>query len=159
MKSTGDGRSANKKKNRDLNTVIYFAIGVMALLLSGLGSASFIYLQYGQDADNLLAENNRNYLQLPFDMLDATRYCQSEAGRRFGDSLVQIYIDQHSTYRDNTTGIYKIFMIAHVGSVAEYEEAAVHCFVDPEHQMLTHYQAMSFKKKPLMERMHRRPGG
>lgn len=99
-----------------------------------------------------MIDANRNYAVLPFDMLDAERYCQLALARKFGDDLLQHHVDAHSSRQDAKSGLYKVFMVAHVGSNKDYESEAVHCFVDPERRVMTHFRTINLKKTSLMSR-------
>lgn len=102
--------------------------------------------------DELLIDADRDYRLLPFDMLDAERYCRLTLERRFGDELGHSYIDQHSSRLDPKTGLFKVFMFAEIGGVKQQEPEAVHCFVDPERRVMTHFRTINLKKDSLMSR-------
>jgi hypothetical protein len=113
------------------------------------------YRHYQDELDKLLIDSNRDYSRVPFSMVDATEYCQRRTQRRYGSSLALSYIDEHSTRMDPKTGLYKIFMFARVGDLQDYDEEAIHCFVDPESRVLTHYRTINLRKASLMSRAAR----
>ncbi|WNO11237.1 hypothetical protein [Teredinibacter sp. KSP-S5-2] len=94
----------------------------------------------------------RNYKILPFDLLDATSICEQKTQKRYGDKMISSYIDNHSTYFDRSTYLYKVFMFARVGELRDSEEVVVHCFVNPSEYMVEHYRAFEPKKGSLMNR-------
>lgn len=100
----------------------------------------------------LLIDASRDYRLLPFDMLDAERYCRLTLARRFGEELGQNYIDQHSSRLDPKTGLYKVFMFARIGGEKQQEPETVHCFVDPERRVMTHFRTINLNKDSLMSR-------
>lgn len=102
--------------------------------------------------ETLLQGISRDYSLNPFGWLDAEMYCQRRTEMRYGDNLGQTYVDRHSTRIDPDTGVYKMFMVAQVGTPGNYERTSVHCFVDPERQMLTHYRVVSMDPQTLMSR-------
>ena len=106
---------------------------------------------YDPYADIYMAQD-RNYQLTPFDILDATHYCQHETERKFGDQLALSYVDEHSTRYDADKGLYKIFMVAHVGTLDDYEETNVHCFVDQYRYKLTHYRTIKVKDPGIMSK-------
>jgi hypothetical protein len=110
------------------------------------------YNHYRQLADSQLIDPARDYSRSPFNMIDATEYCQHKTQRRYGDSLALSYIDNHSSRLDVKTGLYKIFMFVRVGDLRDYEEEAIHCFIDPDRRVLTHYRAISLQKASLMSK-------
>ena len=122
-------------------------VGIMSVLVLFMS-----YSHHQKQMELLLIDANRNYDLMPFDILDAERYCQLRLERRFGDDLAQSYIEDHSTRVDSKSGMYKIFMMAHVGTLREYEREAVHCFVDPHRRVLTHFRTINLKKASLMSR-------
>lgn len=130
----------------------YTVCGMSATLVIG---SALIYMSYAADASRnaaLFLDEGRDYRISPFDMADATRYCDLKTKSRYGDDLAQTYIDDHSTRKDSRSGIYKIFMVAHVGGLNGYEETSIHCFVDPERRVLTHYRAIDLTKTSLVSR-------
>lgn len=126
------------------------ALLIVAAVLTTIGGA-LIYLTKKQRPPTLNPYNeiylsaNRDYQQIPFDILDATHFCQSHTAEKFGAELALAYVDEHSTRFDASKGLYKIFMIAHVGTLDEYQETAVHCFVDQYRYKLTHYRTIKLK--------------
>ena len=95
---------------------------------------------------------HRDYSRIPFDELDASNACRAETGTRYGENLVRLTLDSHSTRFDERVNMYKIFMTADVGNMHNYEEMAVHCFVDPIAHMIDHYRVFSSKQKSLLDR-------
>lgn len=130
----------------------WILIGFSALVLIAL---MLLYLSYSHSqaaVEKLLIDPGRDYSRVPFNMIDATEYCQLKTQRRYGDSLALSYVDEHSTRIDSRTGIYKVFMFAHVGDLRDYDEEAIHCFVDPERRVLTHYRTINLEKASLMSK-------
>lgn len=127
-------------------------IVVVILLLVGSLSLYISHLHHQQKLHDLMIDADRNYDVLPFDMMDAERYCRLTVTRRFGDQLLQNYVDEHSSRHDDASGLFKVFMIAHIGTNQEYEREAVHCFVDPERRVMTHFRTINLKKASLMSR-------
>lgn len=128
---------------------------LVGLVLMVLAALVFVYISqshYQQKLDDLLIDANRNYELLPFDMLDAERYCKLTLERRVGDDLGQSYTDEHSSRLDPESGLYKVFMVAYIGPDRQYEREAVHCFVDPERRVMTHFRTIAEKKASLMSR-------
>ncbi|TVZ42086.1 hypothetical protein P886_1441 [Alteromonadaceae bacterium 2753L.S.0a.02] len=94
---------------------------------------------------------HRDYLRMPFDINDATGICTHKTELRFGEQLVRSHVDNHSTRYDPKLGIYKVFMSAQLGDLYIYEEAPVHCFVNPREHMISHYRTFE-KRQSLMTR-------
>lgn len=124
--------------------VVLVLIGSFVLYLS--------HVHHQQKLDSLLVDVDRNYQLLPFDQLDAERYCRLSLERKYGDDLVRDYVDTHSSRMDPQAGLFKIFLFADVGSLSDYNREAVHCFVDPERRVLTHFRTINLRKKSLMSR-------
>lgn len=123
-------------------------LGVLAAVYLG-------YRHYQTELDKLLIDSARDYSRVPFSMIDATEYCQRRTQRRYGSSLALSYVDEHSTRVDPKSGLYKIFLFARVGDLQDYDEEAIHCFVDPERRVLTHYRTINLRKASLMSRAAR----
>lgn len=132
-----------------LKTVL---ITLVVLVLIGSFILYLSHVHHQQKLDSLLVDVDRNYQLLPFDQLDAERYCRLSLERKYGDDLVRDYIDTHSSRMDAQAGLFKIFLFADVGSHNDYNREAVHCFVDPERRVLTHFRTISLQKKSLMSR-------
>lgn len=125
---------------------------MLVLMLMGTLALYVSYSHHQQKLEDLLIDADRNYNVLPFDMLDAERYCRLTLTRRFGEELLQNYVDEHSSRQDPKSGLFKVFMVAHIGTNSHYEREAVHCFVDPERRVMTHFRTINLKKASLMSR-------
>jgi len=121
-----------------------FTLSMFAFLLNQVSPASAKPRSY--------FDQNRDYTLIPFDELDATYVCNQETKDRYGEKLVRLTLDDHSTRFDNRLEIYKVFMIADLGSLRDFEELAVHCFVDPIEYAINHYRAFSTKQESLWDK-------
>ena len=126
--------------------------GISILAGVSLGLLYLNHIQKIKHVESMNLDLGRDYKRMPFDMIDATFYCQLQTELKFGEDLALSYIDEHSTRVDQRTGVIKIFMIAYVGELDNYEENSVHCFVDPERRMLTHYRTINIENATLMAR-------
>ncbi len=130
---------------------------IVFAILAGIGSA-LVYLAKSQKPktfnpyDAVYMSPTRDYQLVPFDMLDARHYCQSQTEAKYGDQLALSYVDEHSTRHDSEKGLYKIFLVAHVGDLSNYQETAIHCFVDQYRYKLTHYRTIKLRDTPLMKK-------
>lgn len=97
----------------------------------------------------------RDFQQIPFDMLDATHYCETHTRNRYGEELALTYVDEHSTRFDADKGLYKVFMVAHIGSLSEYKKTAIYCFVDKYRYKVTHYRAIDGKDNSVFSHAKR----
>lgn len=151
--SAGEGETSARKSKWEYIKIIFLGLGAIAA-----AGGILLYLSYNhqrQVAEKLMVDMNRDFNRMPFDMVDATEYCQTRVVHKYGDNLALSYIDEHSTRIDERTGLYKIFMFAHVGDLRDFEEEAVHCFVDPHRRMLTHFRTINLRKASLMSRVAR----
>lgn len=145
-----EGQPSAPRSKREFYKIVVVSLSALALM-----GGMLLYLSYNhhqQVAEKLLLDASRDYSRTPFDMADATEYCQKKTERRYGDDLALSYIDEHSTRIDSKSGIYKVFMFAHVGDLRDYEEEAIHCFIDPDRRVLTHYRTINLRKASLMSR-------
>ena len=149
--SPGDRQTASPNQSQGkLGKLIVLSISGM--IFTALIVLYYSYSHHSKKVDKLLIDPYRDYARSPFNMVDAAEYCQLKTQRRYGDSLALSYIDNHSTRADVKTGLYKIFMFVRVGDLHDYQEEAVHCFVDPERRVLTHYRTINLQKASLMSR-------
>lgn len=126
------------------------SVGCAAFLLVGIFYLHHVAKMNEREA--LRQGISRDYSLNPFGWLDAEMYCQRRTEMRYGDNLGQTYVDRHSTRIDPDTGVFKLFIVAQVGSDGNYEPTSVHCFVDPDRQMLTHFRTVSLDPQTLMSR-------
>ena len=146
-------QAATTQQKRGFGKILVVSGGIVTL---GVFAAVYLgYRHYQTELDKLLIDSTRDYSRVPFNMIDATEYCQRRTQRRYGASLALSYIDEHSTRMDPKTGLYKIFLFARVGDLQDYDEEAIHCFVDPERRVLTHYRTVNLRKASLMSRAAR----
>lgn len=144
------GAVSIEQPRRELGKVML--IGISSVVFIALMLFYLSYSHHRQVAEKLLIDPARDYSRAPFNMVDATEYCQHKTQRRYGDSLALSYVDTHSSRVDVKTGLYKIFMFARVGDLRDYEEEAIHCFIDPERRVLTHYRTINLQKASLMSK-------
>ncbi len=94
----------------------------------------------------------RNYDLAPFDMIDAVEYCEQQTQAQMGDRLALSYLDDHSSRWDEQEGLYKIFMVAYSGEASDYNESAIHCYIDPKAHTLTHFRTIDLKSTSMISR-------
>lgn len=107
---------------------------------------------YDPEMPGKYLDETRNYTMLPFDMFDAQNICQAKAKTRYGETLVRTLVDSHSTRYEEKSGLYKIFMSAHLGDNKIYDEATVYCFVSADEYMIEHFRVIKTDQKSLMAR-------
>lgn len=107
---------------------------------------------YDPEIPGKYQDSGRNYAMLPFDMTDAQNICQAKTKTRYGEILVRTQVDYHSTRYEEKSGLYKIFMSAHLGDNKIYDEATVYCFVNPDEYMIEHFRVVQTDQKSLMAR-------
>lgn len=129
-----------------------FLVSTIAICLTGTILLYLIHIHQNNQLDRLMVDAHRDYRLMPFDIMDARDFCRKKMERKYGNSLALAYVDEHSTRQDTRSGIFKIFMFARVGTLNEFEEEVVHCFIDPERQELTHFRTINLNKASLMSR-------
>lgn len=128
--------------------ILFVSAGVIVL-------AAFIFnhMKSSINGGAVLAFNaSRDYTQTPFDVLDAQQLCQFQTQEVHGRHLIMSYLDTHSSRFEPATGIYKIFLVAHVGKRNDYEEAKIHCYIDPNKHLISHYKTIFSGKGSIMSR-------
>ena len=124
---------------------IVFVLGVGAYLFSK-------YMPELNTASVLKFNQGRNYDQTPFDELDALQICQFQTKDTHGENLVLAYLDSHSSRFESASGVYKVFLFARIGKPKEYEEAVIHCHINPHKHLIEHYKTVYPEKRSLMSR-------
>lgn len=129
---------------------------IMALVLMLLVSALAFTFQhlFSVTKSSAIEEFNstRNYDMTPFDELDAQNICQLQTQEVHGKQLLTSYIDVHSSRFEPSAGVYKIFLVAHLGTRSHYEEAAIHCQINPYQHNIKHYKTVFSKNSSIMSR-------
>jgi hypothetical protein len=129
------------------------------LLLTGcvgiivMAAFFFSHMKSSVNGAAVVAFNStRDYAQTPFDVLDAQQICQFQTQEVHGNRLIMSYLDTHSSRFESSLGIYKIFLVAHVGTRSDYEEANIHCYIDPNQHLISHYKTIYPEKSSIMSR-------
>lgn len=135
-----DKISLAKPRNQQIAAIL-LAI-TMALIIVFVIGWSYAVKQFAP-------EDTRDYRYIPFDEYDATMICRDEMESRAGDELLRSYVDSHSTRMDNRKGLYRVYMIADLGTHDDYREVAVHCFVDKWSNDINHYKQYDDRKTIL----------
>lgn len=141
-------------------TTVWPILRVFAIIIPILSfiAVTLVYLAKSQKPqhfnvyDQIYFSSTRDYQQIPFDMTDAMQYCQVKTEQKYGDSLALSYVDEHSTRLDNDNGLYKIFLVAHVGDLVNYQETSVHCFVDQYQHKMTLYRTTKIQDSDFIAR-------
>jgi len=115
--------------------------GILSLLVIALlASLLLVEQNYDREQAGKYYDQTRDYKQIPFDMTDATGICRNKTKLKFGEQFVRAHVDVQSSRYEIRSGTFKIFMSADVGNKFIYQEAHVHCFVDPSEYMVSHYR-------------------
>ena len=129
-------------------------LAVVVLLVLTVAAGGYIFNQlYVPNSSSVVAFNaTRNYEQTPFDELDAQQICQFQTQDQYRGQLLLTYLDTHSSRYEPSLGIFKIFLVAHIGERGNYEEANIHCYINPQDHLIEHYKAIFPQKSSLMSR-------
>lgn len=130
----------------------------LLIIVTTVALASLVFFAASQlgtkvNGAAVLAFNaSRNYQQTPFDILDAQQICQHQTQETHGDRLLMSYLDTHSSRFEPRLGIYKIFLVAHIGVRGDYEEAKIHCHINPASHLINHYKTVFPEQSSIMSR-------
>ena len=103
----------------------HFSVGVIVLsfcLLIFLASA-ITWITKSQ----IFSEKEKGYT-LPTDIYLASDYCQEKIEKKLGDRLLRSYMDERSSREE--AFIYRVFFKADVGTLADWDEVMIYCYVD-----------------------------
>lgn len=103
------------------------AVGVLVLLVSSL-LGSLVWSSVSINFAVKSAVKPRPFVS--FDLYDAQEYCGEQVVERMGSKLLRFYVDERSSRLDLGEGIYRVYLQADVGTLYQYDELQVHCFVD-----------------------------
>ena len=150
------GFKLDEKSNKVVrkNSVIKpLLILVLSVGLVAIAAFIFSHMKSSVNGAAVLAFNaSRDYSQTPFDILDAQQICQFQTQEVHGKHLIMSYLDTHSSRFEATMGIYKIFLVAHLGTRDNYEEANIHCYINPQKHLISHYKTVFPEKSSIMSR-------
>ncbi len=152
--NTDDVNAPNSEPEHTKKALLKPILLALALCLTlGILALTFNKL-YTTQGNSAITEFNqsRNYTQTPFDEIDAQKICQLQTKNVHGSQLIMSYLDSHSSRFEARTGMYKIFLVAHIGTLNEYEEAKIHCHVSPKQHQVRHYKTVFPKSASLMSR-------
>lgn len=95
---------------------------------------------------------SRNYALNPFNEVDAYELCHIQTQTAHGEQLITSYPDAHSSRFEPGQGIYKIFLVAHIGTYNDYQEAKIHCHINPYQHQIKYYKTIFPRGSSIMSR-------
>ena len=138
------------RKNSIIKPLLIISISAGLIVLAAF---VFNHMKSSINGGAVLAFNaSRDYSQTPFDELDAQQLCQFQTQEVHGKHLLMSYLDTHSSRFEANAGIYKIFLVAHLGTRTNYDEAKIHCYIDPQKHLISHYKTVFSGKGSIMSR-------
>ena len=127
----------------------------IAVTITAIGSASVIFYALTPKVNTKSVvdfNKTRNYRQTPFDELDALQICQYQTREIHSTRLLTSYVDSHSSRFEHSTGVYKVFVFARIGEARDYDDAIIHCHINPHKHLIEHYQTVYPEKPSLISR-------
>jgi hypothetical protein len=131
------------------------SLGYLVVSIACISGVAFLFISFlpPKNGTAVMAFNaSRNYNLTPFDELDAQQICQHQSRESHGNQLVLSYLDTHSSRFEPRTGFYNVFLIAHIGTRSSYDEAVIHCYVDPQQHLINYYKTVYPLRASLMSR-------
>ena len=83
----------------------------------------------------------------PFNLYDAADQCQTRMREKLGERLLRSHLDEHSSRADKT--VFRVYFKADVGSLTQFDEVMVYCFVDRWGYNLSYYREVNPNVKEL----------
>lgn len=133
--------SLSEPQNQQIAGIVIAS--VMALLIVSILGYGFV-----QSMKVTSTSGASNFI--PADINDATNVCNTEMKTRLGAKLLRSYVDQHSTRLDNSKGLFRVYIKADIGTVRDFHEIDVYCFVDKWDHSLSHYKEIDPTVKRIM---------
>ena len=91
---------------------------------------------------NAITHKNGAYKNITF--TDANLACEEKTKAKFGDKIRTLATDNHSSFFDNKTGIYKIFLNVDVrGRKGKIESHYINCFVRPSNGKINRFEVLN----------------
>lgn len=84
-----------------------------------------------------------------FNQYEAELICEDKMQDQLGDSLVRSYVDEHSTRFDELAGIFRIYLVADIGSHTDFKEVMIYCQVSDYDHELAYYKLIDPSLKPF----------
>ncbi len=94
--------------------------------------------------------HKRNFQEIPFDSLDASRECEKEARDKFGEEYLRSTVDWHSTRFQETRNMYIVVLEADIGIRESFEQAKVYCYINPKSYVVSYFKAYDSEDKPML---------
>lgn len=110
-----------------------FLLGFGLLIMAGL------MMQWSVKRDVVSEGELRT--SMPSDIYDASAVCEEKMEERIGDRLLRKYMDERSSRED--ASIYRIYYKADVGTLTEYDEVMVYCYVDRWRYELSYFKELN----------------
>ncbi|WP_423893722.1 hypothetical protein [Candidatus Pelagadaptatus aseana] len=95
---------------------------------------------------------HRPAAEIPFDLTAAVDACKVESQERLSDVLLRSSVDWHSTRYQPNRGIYVVILKADIGSLRNFEEANVYCYVSPRTEKVSYFNAYDANGKSYVSR-------
>ncbi len=127
-------------------TVMFFIAGIVI-------TSSLLTIHFANSSDNLSFElfgTPRDFSKIPFDSLDATRGCEQEARDKFTGEYLRSTVDWHSTRFQENRDTFIVVLNADIGTLENFEEAKVYCYVNPRTYMVSYFKAYDGNDKPML---------
>lgn len=135
---------------------------ISVLLLAVLTSLLTLLLSSGrtlEDSGDRDLFEGRNFVQTPFDLIDAYDVCLRRAQTKIGTGLLRAHMLPLSTRLETDTGSYLMVISVDVGTAAEWQVATIYCDVDPKIQEVSYYKEVYPGRPSLMSRAMSSLGG
>lgn len=88
--------------------------------------------------------------QVPFDSLDASKVCQTEAKEKFEGRLLHSSVNWHSTRFQESRNVFVVMLDANVGTYTQQESANVYCYVNPRTESVSYFKAYDSNNQPML---------
>lgn len=85
--------------------------------------------------------------------MSASAVCEERLRRSFQSSLVRYFQDDHSSYFDNESQLYKLYYKVDVGSVNDYSQTEVYCHVSAVEARIDYYKEISKTRSKFYQKM------
>jgi|GEM_PF-1155743 len=102
-------------------------------------------------ANTLFAD--RNFNQAPFDANDASRACEAESKRKFGDTLLRSNVNWHSTRFDEQRKLWLVVLDSDVGNLEQFDNASIYCYINPRTYEVSYFKAYDSESRVLGEKV------
>ncbi len=123
------------------DTVLHSPYFKTGLIVAGFTILVFLAASITWAAKAMIMSEEGNTYTLPSDIYLASDYCREKMEKKLGDRLLRSYMDERSSREE--AFIYRVFFKADVGTLTDWDEVTIYCYVDRWKMELAYFKEIN----------------